>query len=184
MSDTMNSLIECAVSPTEFGKVEGHGTSRRVEVRREIKTSIAKTWEAITNADQMSKWFTECDFELIEGSQIALHFSEDAKYRRKEHTNYGVIKLIHPQNIFGYTWETDGVSSWVQFDLIEGDHGSTLLTIMSIGMTAKDGWNVGVGWHQMTERLAHYLENDEAVLLEFDRVKEIYLHYKALEKAD
>lgn len=176
--NTILDLAERAVSPTPFGKVEGTGDIRRVEIRREIKAPLSKVWQAITTPEQIAMWFTPCEFELVEGADIKLMFDEEPKYRQKKHTSYGKIKLVMPESVFGYTWVDDTGASWHQFDLMEGDSGTTIITIMATGMVPDDGFSVGVGWHQMSERLAHYMEAGEGVRLEFDRIKEIYLHYK------
>lgn len=93
---------------------------------------IAKVWAAITEQDQISKWFMPCDFKAQPGYRYSLISSGDDACERI----YGNVITVNPVNELVYSWivvgtETETIVSW---NLEEKD-GGTLLTLEHSGIS-------------------------------------------------
>ncbi len=103
--------------------------------RVEIAATVEQIWAAITEAEQLAKWFGDSatvDFRV--GGRIRFGWSQfdDA-------VAHAVIERIEAPNTFAYRWWMDGEdeahATLVTFGLTDGDDG-TVVTVVESGLAA------------------------------------------------
>ncbi len=135
-----------------------------VIIEQTFNAPIAKVWNALTNKDEMRKWYFNIeDFELEVGNKF--HFSAGSP--EKEYLHLCKITEIIPEKKLVYTWKYDGFagSSLLSFKLIEQDHKTYLkLTHTDLETFAENGKDFAItsfneGWnHIINIGLKKYLE--------------------------
>lgn len=112
----------------------------RIEKRIELKASVSKVWQALTDYRQFGEWFRV----KIDGPFEVGHPSRGRiTYPGYEHVEWNVvIKAIEPERYFAYTWHPYAVEpgkdyshetpTLVEFTL-EATSTGTLLTVSESG---------------------------------------------------
>ena len=121
-------------------------------------TTIADTWDAITNPERIPRWFLPISGDLRLGGRYQLHGNAG-----------GQITGCQPPRTLALTWEMGGQVSWVNVSLTELSDGGTRLQLEHIAHVPDDLWNhygpgaVGVGWDLIIMGLGKHLSTGAAM---------------------
>lgn len=121
-------------------------------------TTIADTWDAITNPERIPRWFLPISGDLRLGGRYQLHGNAG-----------GQITGCQPPRRLALTWEMGGQVSWVNVSLTELSDGGTRLQLEHIAHVPDDLWNhygpgaVGVGWDLIIMGLGKHLSTGAAM---------------------
>ncbi|MBE1546970.1 uncharacterized protein YndB with AHSA1/START domain [Mycobacterium sp. OAS707] len=158
----------------------------RIEKDVVLRASLARVWQAISNADEFGQWFgVRLDGPFTEGASVTgvitpTTVDEDVARRQQEHagkTDTWQIVAIEPQRRLAFRWhpypgEADGSeqpTTLVEFTLAETE-GGVLLRIVESGFdqipaehraSAFEGNSEG--WAKQTELVSKYLALSEKV---------------------
>ena len=122
------------------------GEARTIRLRRTYDAPIDEVWDALTNAERISRWFLPISGDLHVGGRYQLVGNAG-----------GEILACEPPNRFRVTWvygeAADPAStSEVEVRLAPADEGSTTLELEHIAIVPEEFWTqfgpgaVGVGW--------------------------------------
>jgi uncharacterized protein YndB with AHSA1/START domain len=140
----------------ELNTIAGQGAFRRVELKRNLNAPIEKVWSAITNVDEVAKWWAPGVIEPREGGrfQLGMDTSECEGFPLD-----GVIKVFEPPYLLEYTWNEDYVPAQgvVRIELLELDDNTTQLILIQ-SVPEKDAGEASKGWQEITDSLAEYIE--------------------------
>lgn len=122
----------------------------------EYETDIEDLWDAITDAQRISRWLCPVTGDLRLSGRY--HLEGNAS---------GLIKECERPSHLGLTWEYDDQATWVSVDLdqLQGDRTSLRLQHF---VPDDDKWRtfgpgaVGVGWDLALLELARHLSNPYA----------------------
>jgi len=78
-----------------------------VVIEQDFDQSVASVWNAITNIDEMRKWYFENIPEFRAESGFRTQFSVESGNRTFLHL-WEVIEVVH-QNTLTYTWKFEGI---------------------------------------------------------------------------
>jgi uncharacterized protein YndB with AHSA1/START domain len=136
-----------------------------VIVEQTFKVPATAVWKALTNKDEMKKWYFNIeDFNLERGSQ----FQFSAGTAEKQYVHLCEIVEVVPEKKLVYTWKYDGFagSSLLSFKLAEQDNKTYLkLTHTDLDTFAENGSDFAItsfndGWnHIINNGLKNYLES-------------------------
>ncbi len=129
---------------------------------RHYNQSIDKVWNAITKAEEISKWFISADFKLEKGYQYTLTATEAHGGTQIK----GEVLEVDPYTL-KYTWDVEGtgmhtIVSW----MLEEENGKTKLTLVHSGIAQFGEQGVEMmghfdkGWEACLQVLPNYLENE------------------------
>jgi len=162
MIDIMSELAAVHRS-TGFGKVPA-GEGRTVTLSRRYDAPIEDVWDAITNAERISRWFLPVSGDLRLGG----------RYQLKGNAGGEIIRCEPPQ-LLKVTWifgeGADPNSSEVEVRLTAAGGESTNLELVHTAIVPDEMWSqfgpgaVGVGWDGGLFGLSMHLrgrEMDEA----------------------
>lgn len=122
---------------------------------------IAKVWEAISQAEEISAWFIKADFMAEVGYRYTFTAPEEQNCTQIT----GVVKEASPYTLV-YTWtvQNTSVETVVRWDLEEVD-GKTLLKLEHSGISNYEGETAVAmfdsfngGWDHCVAELEQYLE--------------------------
>lgn len=139
------------------GERDGKPT-RIVRARRSFNTDIDDTWDALTNAARIPRWFSPVSGDLKLGGRFQIQGNAG-----------GTIQECEPPRRLAVTWEFGGGMSWVVLNLVEEAGGATRLELEHIAILDaqfEGFWNqfgpgaVGVGWDLSFLGLAEHIEHD------------------------
>ncbi len=151
--------------------ITGNARVRRVEIRRLLRFSINRVWDAIVEPEQIEQWFTAAEIDHHENGRLRLDFGSVVVN--------GTIKTFMPPHVLAYTWEQEGEgTSLVCFDLVETSQNETLLTVVQTMLDEDVAFDVGSGWHIMLERLALQMATSEPASLDRERENLIVQRYR------
>ena len=134
----------------------------KIVKERQFNQPIGKVWNAITQADQISKWFINADFKMEKG----YHYTFTATEEHGSTQIKGEVLEIDPYTL-KYTWEVEGTGmhttvSW----MLEEEDGKTKLTLVHSGISQFGEQGVEMmghfdkGWEACLELLPKYLNNE------------------------
>lgn len=128
-----------------------------IKKEQQFKHNINAMWNAISKAEEISKWFIQAEFKAEPGYKYVF---------THENTNIiGEVKIVNPVNELAYTWEVKGtgVETLVRWQLEENEEG-TLLKLEHSGISKYPGEsavamfdNFDSGWVNCISELDKYL---------------------------
>ncbi|HJV29998.1 MAG TPA: SRPBCC family protein [Gaiellaceae bacterium] len=134
----------------------------RIERTMTLDVPRADVWAAITEPDQISKWFgTDTELELRAGAKGVFRWdTTEVQF---------VVEEVDPPRRFSYRWEpselqTGGPTTLVEFTL-EETSGGTLLTLVETGFAAlpeQSRLENEKGWDEELGSLRDYLTKARA----------------------
>ncbi|MDX1624167.1 MAG: SRPBCC domain-containing protein [Gemmatimonadota bacterium] len=135
--------------------------TRSVEHEVEIDAPIERVWRALTEADELERWFPlEAEVEPGEGGSIRMSW-------RNEFEGTSEIVEWDPPRHLRTTWgpppdDEDAPAMFTDYTL-EAKGGSTVLRVVTSGFPADESWDDWVegtrrGWRYELYSLKHYLE--------------------------
>ncbi|MEM6454752.1 MAG: SRPBCC family protein [Acidobacteriota bacterium] len=135
--------------------------ARAVECARTFQADAATLWAALTDREQLPRWFLPIDGEL----------RVDGRYQLEGNAG-GTIQRCDAPSALDVKWEFGGGTGWVQLRLAPDADGTRLtLTHISPRDEASDKhWATygpaatGVGWDLSFHGLGHYLAGGGAAL--------------------
>lgn len=135
------------------------GEGRRLSYRLEIDAEPEAVWEALTDADELARWFP-FQARVIPGAGGGIWMSWDGNW---EHENR--ISIWEPPTRLGTNWmEGPGATPLAVDYHLEGEGGRTVLRLVHHGFGADEDWDetydsIRRGWSFELRCLRHYLEN-------------------------
>ncbi len=131
-----------------LGELEQIGNGWQLKFRRELAHPPARVWKALTEPDELRKWFPD---EIVVGDcrvGSRLEFKHEG-----ELVFDGEVLAFEPQRLIEIRWGTDRV----RFEL-EPHRSGTVLTLIDtideVGKAARDG----AGWHVCLDALEDALD--------------------------
>lgn len=156
---------------------------KAIIVERLLKASIEEVWEALTNKDEMKKWFFDLkDFKAEVGFQFEFIGGHD---EQKQYQHLCVVTDVISQKKISYSWRYVGYSglSFVTFELFKYE-GNTLLKLTHEGLESFPSedpvfalQNFETGWKTIINNsLKNYLEmeNYQSTITLDAENKEVY----------
>ena len=141
--------VDRKVSFTE----RGGQSAGAIALSRSFAASIDDLWDAVTNGERISRWFTPVSGELEPGGHYQL-----------EGNASGTITACERLSHFALTWEFGGDVSWVDVSLAAlAEEGQSRLTLTHTAILSAH-WDeygpgaAGVGWEWGLLGLAIHLE--------------------------
>lgn len=146
--------VERSVSSAEL---EGK-PARAVSLSRSYRTDLDDLWDAVTNAERISRWFTPVSGELRLGGRYQL-----------EGNAGGVVTECEPLSRFAVTWEFAGDVSRVEAAVVDegGGYARATLThtaLLSEHWAAYGPGAVAVGWELGLLGLALHIDSPDEPL--------------------
>lgn len=135
-----------------------------LQFERTYKAPVQKVWKALTDRDEMKKWY----FDLAEFKpEVGFEFTFTGGTPEKQYLHLCRITEVVPEHKLAYTWRYDGYTgnSLVTFELFaEGEETRLVLTHAGLDTFPADepGFNINnfkEGWTYITgTSLKNYLE--------------------------
>lgn len=121
-----------------------------------LPSPIETVWEALTNADTISKWLMPTtDFVAEKGKKFVLQAKPMGSWDGKI---YGEILIAEAPNMLSYTWKGDQMKSTtiIEWTLTEKDNG-TQLKLEHSGFSGFSDYILGMfhamGWPKFMKQL-------------------------------
>ena len=137
-----------------IGELEKNGSRWQLRFRRELAHPPQRVWQALTETDELRKWFPD---QIVVGEWkvgAKLKFQDvNAKMQPFD----GEVLACAPPSLLEFRWGTDTI----RFEVAARESGSTLTlidTIDELGKAARDG----AGWHVCLDALEHALDATDA----------------------
>ncbi|HST02191.1 MAG TPA: SRPBCC family protein [Usitatibacter sp.] len=131
-----------------------------VKLDRVLPGPIARVWSYITESDKRAQWLAAGEFDLRIGGAIRLEFDNDslsgekgnAAQRREDLMSFdGHVTRLDPYRLLAHTWNWDGASTEVTYELTPYGKG-TRLVITHRNLQGRDlqadvmgGWDAHTG---------------------------------------
>lgn len=131
--------------------------SRAAERTLEIDAPVEAVWKALTDADELIRWFpTAAEVGEGVGGAIRLRWRDLYDFR-------SVVDVWEPGEHLRYAFPGDGPGPVVTDYWLEGRGGRTVLRVVTSGFGEGDDWDefldgVRHGWDFELRSLRHYLE--------------------------
>ena len=109
-----------------------------VKLDRVLPGTVARVWSYITQSDKRAQWLAAGDFDMRVGGAIRLEFDNDNLSSEKgrpasRHENLvsfeGVITRLEPRRLLAHTWNWDGASTEVTYELTPHGKGTRLVIV-------------------------------------------------------
>jgi len=137
-----------------IGELEKTGSRWQLRFRRELAHPPQRVWQALTETDELRKWFPD---QIVVGEWkvgAKLKF-QDANAKMQPFD--GEVLACAPPSLLEFRWGSDTI----RFEVAPRESGSTLTlidTIDELGKAARDG----AGWHVCLDALEHALDGTDA----------------------
>lgn len=135
-----------------------------IERELELRQSPERVWKALTDPDELSRWFSStASLDLRPGGDATFTW---APGHGDSGTYHARVERVDPPNSFAYTWARDaeaqvedGPSTLVEWELTPTATGGTLLRLRESGFAEEDH-RAGndEGWGDEIEDLRRHLE--------------------------
>lgn len=137
----------------DLGKVskDEHGYAIRLE--RVYNHPVSKVWDALTDPEKMSKWFTDVEWDFRPGGNITFIFQDPDRTK-----SYGSIVAIEPQKLLEFWWHNDDGQPEELMRLELTDMGGKTRLVMEYSRVSETyGANVLTGWHVVFDDFGDFL---------------------------
>lgn len=139
---------------TDLGKVTKKADGYEVRFERTFPHHIQKVWDAITRPENLKYWFTDMEFELRPGGQVAIRFRDGS-----DTVSYGEVVSVDPPHKFVWTWEHE-LAVWELF--AEGPDRCRISLTYS-RLDPQFAADAPAGWHVLLERLEGMLNGQRII---------------------
>lgn len=142
----------------ELGRISiaADGTLTLRFVRR-LTHPPQRVWAALTEAEQIARWFMPGTLEPRAGGRVRFESEEEGG-------TIGEVMVWDPPRQLEYSWMRMGGAgprSVVRWSLEPKDEG-TLLTLEHRGVDRATASGYGAGWHDFLDRLPRHLAGEDA----------------------
>jgi uncharacterized protein YndB with AHSA1/START domain len=140
--------------PTPDGTVERHEDGKTtIRFERRIEHGVERVWAAITEPEQMLRWWGEAEVELVEGGRFRvrwLNTDDEGNVAEME----ARITRLEPQRLL----ETDGgIHGRLRWELEPSAGGTVLRFSSTVELPDEFRTKVVAGWHFHLDALAEVL---------------------------
>lgn len=138
----------------QTGNLQKDANGYSITFERIYNHSIDKVWDAITNPDKMTKWFTDVEWDFKAGGKITFTFQDKEKTK-----TYGRIVTVEPPRLLEYEWHNDeGPHEFARWELFEEGHEKTKLMLAYSRIIEDYAIGVSAGWHITLDDLGELLD--------------------------
>ncbi len=144
-----------ATQTSRIGKLRVDGGSATLTFERRVPHPIEAVWNAITQSEEMSKWYLEAKIDGRVGGRIQLSSDQGSVT--------GKILTWDPPHVFEHEWIVDrsgfpqGEYGIIRWELVA--HGNeTILKLTHRGLTKETARNFASGIHAILDRLEAHLD--------------------------
>lgn len=155
----------------DFGEVIAPDTIR---FERLLPGPIERVWRFLVESERRGRWLCSGETELEVGGHVDMHFHnaglsskpdiappEKYKHMPEKVSFSGTVTACDPPHLLTHTWDFEGESSEVSYELSEqGDHVRLILTHRRIS-SREDMVGICGGWHTHLEILADVMAGKE-----------------------
>ena len=147
-------------SDTDLGTVETDGDKYVIRFERRLDHPIEEVWAAITEPDEMIKWWGEGEVDLVEGGKFVVKWlNTDEAGNRAVMT--GTITSLEPPHLLETASEEHGDLRWE----LRPDGDATKLNFSSkLELPEEFRTMNAAGWHWHLDALATVLAGGEVEL--------------------
>ena len=156
---------------SEYGELIAEDTVRFV---RRLPGPIDRVWSYLVDADKRKRWLCGGETELRSGGNVEMHFDNSSLSKGaddappEKYRDYagpvqfsGTVTACDPPNTLSHTWDFEGDSSEVTYELVEnGDEVILTLTHRRLA-SPKEVLGVCGGWHTHLAILEEILSDQE-----------------------
>lgn len=152
---------------SDYGEVIAPGT---VRFQRTLPGPVERIWRYLVDEDKRARWLCGGETELVTGGKVEMHFHnaslsdkadvappEKYKDMPEKMQFFGTVTACVPPTLLSHTWDFEGQSSEVVYELREvGDQVELTLTHRRLD-TREEMVSVCGGWHTHLDILADLL---------------------------
>ena len=140
---------------------------------RHLAHPIGKVWQAITDPQQVEKWFGVLRQPMAEGGPFYLDFPHSPGSKAE-----GTVMTVRPETLVEYTWMSRNEPMNVRWELAEEGANATRLTLTHKKL--KDGaHHYGGGWHAHLNLLEKILDGTyDTFTMDMQEPKDLEPHYE------
>jgi len=132
-----------------------HNGEYTMTFERRFAHPIARVWSALTEPDQLAKWFFPLEGTLAAGESIVIPWDETGLQSR--------IVAFEPPRLIAWTWhelgDPESIVRWELFE--EGDSTRFMLTHNLPVLGANEPSDTLAGWHEHVDTLVDLLAGRE-----------------------
>jgi len=150
-------------------QADGTATIRFV---RRLPHPVESVWSAITDPQEMSRWWGDCEVDLREGGAFVVRWRNEHEGKRA--VMHATITRLDPPRLLETDGDMHGVLRWE----LEPEGDGTRLTFSSTHELPEDfRTKVLAGWHWHLDALAAALEGGQADLVELPGWQDVHDAY-------
>jgi uncharacterized protein YndB with AHSA1/START domain len=157
------------------GVLEGQGDKDVVRFERRLAHPVERVWAALTEPDQLIRWWGDADVDLREGGEFNVRWlnTDDEGNSAEMHAT---ITRLEPPHVLETDGDMHGVLRWE----LEADDGGTLLRFSStLELPDEFKTKVLAGWHMHLDALATALDGGSTDLENLPGWEQIHERYAA-----
>lgn len=143
----------------------GKRVTKSIDLTIEIDAPPEAVWEAISNADELERWFPlNAEIEPGVGGTVTIDWGPDVRGTADIEAWEEGRRLVYVERPWGPAAEEDAEPIRVAVEYtIEGRGGKTVLRMVNSGFSADADWadfidTIDSGWRYFLLNLKHYLE--------------------------
>jgi uncharacterized protein YndB with AHSA1/START domain len=156
-----------------LGTLEQHEDTAVVRFVRRFDHPVDKVWAAITQPDELARWWGDVDVDLPEGGSFDVRWrnTDDEGNRIERHAT---ITRLDPPRLLETDGDRHGLLRWE----LEPDGDGTVLTFSStLALPDEFRAKVLAGWHWHLDALEGALEGRSADLVEIPGWEDLHRGY-------
>jgi uncharacterized protein YndB with AHSA1/START domain len=134
-----------------IGIVAPSGDSFSVSFERRIAAPVEAVWSAVTEREQLIRWFTDTRIEPRVGGTVLVDFGEPG-------TASGSVLAWDPPRLLEFEWRSSVTDASILRIELEPDGETTLLRLEHRGISEELAQDLGAGWHAYLDGLADLFE--------------------------
>lgn len=158
--------------PDRLGTVlTGEDGTLSLRFERALAHPPERVWRALTDPEEIARWFTLAKLEPEAGGRVHLDFGSQGEA-------LGEITVWDPPRVLEHSWVWEGRTSLVRWELTPTAEG-TLLVLSHSGLDRDGAADYGAGWQVFVERLPLHLDGQDPTAVP-DRYEELLERYRAL----
>lgn len=140
------------------GTLQKNNDGYTIILERVYNHRIEKVWDAITNPEKMTMWFTDVEWDFRPGGEITFIFQDEERTRM-----HGKIKTINPPRLLEYEWHNEvPPHEFARWELFEEGTEKTKLVLTYSRVIEDYAIGVSAGWHITLDDLERLLDGETA----------------------
>lgn len=138
------------------GTLQRNNDGYTIILERFYDHPIHKVWDAITDPEKMSMWFTDVEWDFRPGGKITFIFQDKDRTRMS-----GEIKTIDAPRLLEYEWHNDEPPhEFARWELFEDGPDKTELVLTYSRVIEDYAIGVSAGWHITLDDLGRLLNGE------------------------